>query len=73
MAAEQTPTGTNDAQALHAMVDGLKSLLDCSVLDNGAVLVGLLPQHRCCSGSCCHGVEPRDNKEIREKKRDPRI
>ena len=34
MTAEQRPICTNGAQAL---LDGLKSMLDCSVLDSGAV------------------------------------
>jgi len=58
------PTCTNGAQSLHALVNELKSVQSPSVLDNGAVL--LLPKHRCCCAGSCHGVEPRDNKEIRE-------
>ena len=65
MGAEQTPKCTNDAHSVHALMNEMKSLLSPSVLESGAVLVGLLPKHRCCAGSC-HGVEPRENKEIRE-------
>ena len=58
----QAPKCANDAQSLHALV----SVLSPSVLDNGAVL--LLPKHRCCCAGSCHGVEPRNYKEIRENK-----
>lgn len=68
----------SDAQSLHALVNELKLMLSSPVLDNGAVLVGLLPKQRCCcDGSCCRGVEhkqtredeeTRDNKEIQERK-----
>ena len=59
--AEQIPTCTSDAQALPVLMNELKSVLNCSVLDNRAVLVGLLPKHHCCAGSC-HEVEPQEDK-----------
>lgn len=59
--AEQVPTCTNDAQTLPALMNELKSVLNCSALENGGVLVALLPKHRCCAGNC-RGVEPRENK-----------
>ena len=65
MTAEKTPTCESDAQAF---LDGMKSVLDCSALDNRAVVVGFLPKHRCCT---CHGDELRENKGTRENQ-DPR-
>ena len=65
--AKQTPNCTNNAQTLAALMD---VVLNSSVVDNGAVVVGLLPKHCCCAGGCeskeqTHdlkgGVETRDN------------
>jgi len=68
MGAEQAPKCTNDAHSVHALMNEMKSLLSPSVLENGAVLVGLLPKHRCCAGSC-HAVETRENMETRENEK----
>ena len=60
----QAPKCTSSAQSLQAFVNELKSVQSPSVLDNGAVL--LLPKNHCCCAGSCHGVAPRDNKEIQE-------
>jgi len=62
METKQAPSCVNDAQSLHALVNEMKSMLSSPVLDNGAVLVGVLPKHRCCAGSC-HSVGSRDGKD----------
>ena len=47
--AKQIPTCTNNAQTLPALMN---AVLNSSVVDNGAVVVGLLPKHCCCAGGC---------------------
>lgn len=67
METTQSPHCTSD-QRLHALVSEMKSILSPQVLENGAVLVALLPKHRCCCAGSCHGVEPRENKETGKNK-----
>ena len=47
--AQQIPTFTSDVQTLPAL---MSAVLNSSVVDNGAVVVGLLPKHCCCAGGC---------------------
>ena len=58
----------SDSQTLPALMN---AVLNSSVLDNGAVVVGLLPKHRCCAGSC-YEVESKENthdlKELQDNK-----
>ena len=58
----------SDAQTLPALMN---AVLNSSVVDNGAVVVGLLPKHRCCAGGC-YEVESKeithDLKELQDNK-----
>ena len=56
--AKQISTHTSDAQTLPALIN---AVLNSSVVDNGAVVVGLLPKHCCCAGGCSYGVESKQN------------
>lgn len=65
------PHCTGDAQSLLALTNELKSMLSSPAMDNGAVVVGLLPKRRCCcagSSSHCQVAEPREYKETGEDK-----
>lgn len=55
------PTCADSAQALPKLMNELKTVLDCTVLDNGGVVVALLPKHRCGAGNY-EGAESKENK-----------
>ena len=61
MEAKKAPNCVNDAQSLPALVKEMTTMLSSPTLDNGGVLVGVLPKHRCCDGSY-HMVVPREGK-----------
>lgn len=61
MEVKQAPNCVNDAQSLSALVKEMTTMLSSPTLDNGGVLVGVLPKHRCCDGSY-HMVVPREGK-----------
>ena len=52
MEVKQAPNCVNDAQSLPALIKEMTTMLSSPTLDNGGVLVGVLPKHRCCDGSC---------------------